>query len=233
MDYPKPEETDFTGTLTRIIPSRFPPISVFEDVLDEAEFEIAYEIEAMTNDRVLDEIGDITRVPQKDRLFGPGSSPVMAAFTHIGVPSRFTDGHYGVYYAANCLDTAISETVFHRERFLAASNEPDMEITMRVYSNQATKPLLDIRPDCYTPLKDPDPASYPHPQAVAAYWRQQNHNGLLYQSVRHDNGLCVALFRPNAATPVTQGMHLRYVWSGKKQRITDVLEVRWPGNQPK
>ena len=44
MAYPLPDETDFDGRLTRIVPSRFPPISVFEDVLDEDEFEIAYEI---------------------------------------------------------------------------------------------------------------------------------------------------------------------------------------------
>lgn len=226
MDYPLPDETDFTEALTRIIPSRFPPISVFEDVLDQSEFDIAYEIEAMTNDRIRDEIGDITRVPTQDRLFGPGASPVMAAFTHIGVPSRFSSGEYGVYYAANSLHTAIAETVYHRERFLAASNEPDMEITMRVYTNRAAKPLLDLRPDPYRQLRNPNPESYPHSQAMGALWRSQGHHGLLYPSARDPDGLCAGVFRPNAVTPVTQGMHLRYVWSGRQQRITDVLEIR-------
>lgn len=226
MEYPLPDETDVTGPLTRIVPSRFPPIGVFEEVLDQDEFEIAYEIEAMTNDRIRDEVGDITRVPTEDRLFGPGASPVMAAFTHIGTPSRFTAGDYGVYYAARSLTTAIRETVYHRERFLSASGEPDMEITMRIYTNQAVKPLLDLRPDTYNPLKDPNPETYPHAQATAAIWRRDGHNGLLYQSARDENGLCVAVFRPNALTPVTQGMHLRYVWNSRKQRITDVLEVR-------
>ena len=226
MDYPQPRETDFPRRLTRIIPSRFPPISLFEDVLDQSEFEIAYEIEAMTNDRVRDEIGDITRVPQEDRLFGPGASPVMAAFTHTGRPSRFSDGQFGVYYAADSLHTAIQETVYHRERFLAASNEPDMEITMRVYTNQAVKPLLDLRPDAYSQLRNPNPESYPHCQTMGAFWRAQGHHGLLYPSARDPDGLCVGIFRPNAVTPVTQGVHLRYVWSGRKQRITDVLEVR-------
>ena len=36
----------------RIVPSRFPPISLFEAVVDPADLEAVYEIEAMTNDRL-------------------------------------------------------------------------------------------------------------------------------------------------------------------------------------
>ena len=42
-------------------------------------------IEGLINDRLRDEAGDITLVDAGDRISGPGSSPVMAAFTHIGV----------------------------------------------------------------------------------------------------------------------------------------------------
>ncbi len=67
-------------------------------------------IEGLTNDRLRDQAGDIALVAPVDRICGPGSSPVMAAFTHVGLASRFTDGTFGVYYAGESLETAIAET---------------------------------------------------------------------------------------------------------------------------
>ena len=41
----------------RIIPSRFPPIALFEAVADPADLEAVFQIEAMTNDRLREEAG--------------------------------------------------------------------------------------------------------------------------------------------------------------------------------
>ena len=88
----------------RIIPSRFPPISLFEAVADPADLEAVYAIEAMTNDRLRDEAGELSLVPPEDRVSGPGTSAIMAAFTHLNpVGDRFTDGSYGVFYAGRTL----------------------------------------------------------------------------------------------------------------------------------
>jgi hypothetical protein len=44
----------------RIIPSYYPPIDLFERIYDTPEeLAIAFEIESMTNDRLLDEAGDL------------------------------------------------------------------------------------------------------------------------------------------------------------------------------
>lgn len=211
----------------RLVPSHFPPISLFEDVANEDEYDILFAVESLTNDRLMDEIGIISLVDSKDRIFGPGTTPIMAAFTHIGMSSRFTNGEYGVYYAANALDVAIAETVHHREQFLATTNEPDTEITMRQYVNSVHAPMVDIRADEFAHLHDPD--SYQESQLFAAKQRRTGQHGLHYNSVRYKgngDGECVAVFRPKALTPTVQGCHLRYVWSGKAQRITDVLEVK-------
>ena len=68
----------------RIVNSSFPPIALFEDVLDPEDLEVAYALEALTNDRLIEQAGVLARVRPEDRLSGPGSTPVMAAFTHIG-----------------------------------------------------------------------------------------------------------------------------------------------------
>jgi len=71
----------------RIIPSRFPPIGLFEAVADPADLEAVFRIEAMTNDRLREEVGELTLVPAEDRVAGPGSSPIMAAFTRQAIVS--------------------------------------------------------------------------------------------------------------------------------------------------
>src|SRR5215831_10456250 len=117
----------------RIIPSKFPPINFFEKIVAPDQMEAAWYLESLTNDRLRDETGDISLVAKEERLSGPGASVVMAAFTHIGYPSRFSDGSYGVYYAARSLETAVRETAFHRTRFLAATYEAPGEVDMRAY----------------------------------------------------------------------------------------------------
>lgn len=207
----------------RIISSAFPPISVFEDVLDPGQLEIAFAIEAMTNDRLQDEAGVLARVAPQDRVSGPGSTPLMAAFTHIGAVSRFTDGTYGVYYCASSINAAIAETSFHRERFLAATHEASLELTMRSYVNQVINPLHDIRAG-YDDLHSPDTASYPRCHSFARGLRDQRSYGLVYNSVRLPGHECAAILRPSAVTIPVQGAHYRYCWNGK--RIEHVLAVQ-------
>ena len=117
----------------RIIPSVYPTINFFEDLVNADEMEMLWEIESLTNDRLRQEVGDIFLVPGDERVVGPGSSVVMAAFTHIGKPSRFTDGSFGIYYASFSQKTAVNETIYHREKFLAATAEDPCEIDMRMY----------------------------------------------------------------------------------------------------
>ncbi|WP_372868560.1 RES family NAD+ phosphorylase [Pseudomonas sp.] len=209
----------------RLVSSAFPPISVFEDVLDAADLEQAFLIEGLTNDRLREEAGLLAHVAPADRVSGPGSSPLMAAFTHVGAISRFTAGQYGVYYCGDSLHTAVAETRYHRERFLRATHEPSLELTLRAYVCRVVKALDDIRQG-HEQLHDPDPAAYAIAQRFAAEQRKRGSWGLLYRSVRHPAGECAALFRPPAASTPHQGVHLRYVWDGKLQRITDVFTLK-------
>lgn len=212
------------GKAYRVVSSAFPPIGVFEDVLDPADLEIAFAIEALTNDRLLDEAGLLERVPPEDRISGPGSTPVMAAFTHIGMPTRFSDGSYGIYYCADALEAAVRETRFHKERFLAATAEPSLELTMRTYVNTVREPLHDVRGG-FPELHEPDPALYGIPQAFAATVRRAGSWGLLYNSVRSPGNECAAILRPRAVSAPVAGAHLRYIWNGRLQTITHVLKV--------
>lgn len=208
----------------RVISSSFPPITLFEDILDPAELQMSYALESLTNDRLAEEVGIISRVAPEDRVSGHGSTPVMAAFTHIGRVSRFTDGTFGLYYAASSQSAAIAETSFHQERFLAATHEPDVELTMRTYVNKVVKPMHDIRAG-FAHLHDPDPANYGPAQAFAKKLREEKSWGLLYSSVRANGHECIAAFRPPAVSIPVQGKHIRYVWEARSQKIGYFFEI--------
>ena len=63
----------------RLVPSRFPPIGLFDSVASPQELEVAFALQALTNPRLRQEVGQLSLVPQEDRVAGPGSTPVMAA----------------------------------------------------------------------------------------------------------------------------------------------------------
>lgn len=209
----------------RIVPSRFPPIALFEAVADAADLEAVYQIEAMTNDRLREEVGDITLVPPEDRVSGPGSSPIMAAFTHLNPEGdRFTNGTYGVFYAGRTIDTAIAETRYHRTRFLQATSEPAQELDMRVYAVDLDAELHDIRT-----MRESHPAfyhssNYGVSQELALQLRENGSDGIVYKSVRDESGECTAVFRPRLLSNCRQERHLCYVWDGKT--ISAIYEKR-------
>lgn len=181
------------------------------------------EIEGLTNDRLREEVGDLILVPEEDRISGPGTTPIMAAFTHLNPEgSRFSDGSYGIYYAAYTIDTAITETIFHRERFLKATNEPPIEIDMRSYASDIDDQFHDIRgqdeerADIYNPHTN----MYGAAQTFAIRLREEGSNGIVYDSVRDPGGECIAVFKPRMLAPVYQGAHYCYVWDGES--IVDV-----------
>ncbi|KTC92301.1 RES family NAD+ phosphorylase [Legionella cincinnatiensis] len=213
---------NFNEKVYRLIPSKFPPITLFDWADSAEELEQIALLEGLTNERILAEYGKINLIDKEDWLSGPGATPVMAAFTHTGFESRFSDGSFGVYYAASSLETAIKETSFHRERFYSASNEKPCTISMREYIAKIKKPLIDITNKKYEGLLNSDPAYYKKSQEFGKKIHEEKYWGLLYPSVRNLNGLCMAIFRPPALTLPMQGCHLRYIWDGA--RISEVYK---------
>lgn len=207
----------------RIVPTRYPSITLFDRVADAADFDALYALEAMTNERVRDELGHIERVPPEDRVYGPGSGPIMAAFTHVNVQgSRFSAGGYGVFYAARDRATAVAETRYHHARFLAATGEGPMHLPMRLYHVAIDARLHDLRPEGAVPAAVHDPDDYTAARALGAQLRAAGSAGVAYRSVRRPGGQCAGLFRPRGASACLHAAYLLYAWDGS--RFTDVYE---------
>lgn len=215
----------------RLIPSRYPPIDLFERIADPADWELIAHIEGLTNDRLREEVGDISMVPVSERLTGPGASAIMVAFTHIGFPSRFTDGSFGVYYASNSFEGSLSEVLHHRTRFLLRTAEPKTQFDLRIYTGRLAAELHDIRRG-WPEFHDPD--SYVHSQALAKMLRAVRSSGIVFDSVRCASAENIAIFRPSilAASPgrphVTQGSHVRVEWDGSRMSRYIVMgDANW------
>jgi len=209
-----------TGTSYRLIPSKFPPISLFEGLLEPEELETAYALEMITNPRVRDEVGEIAMVPPEERITGPGSSAIMAAFTHIGVPSRFTDGSFGVYYAGLDTPTALAEAQASQVKRMLATDEGPQVIQMRCYVAGIDAVCVDLRGgDEYI-----QPDSWAVCQEEGKKQRYAGEGAIVYSSIRNPGGECIAAFKTTAIVPpATQGAHYEFHWDGARMTHTSKI----------
>ena len=211
-------EVDWRGSV-RIIRSIFPPIDLFEDIADPADWPLLLAAEQKTNPRLMEAVGNLDLVPPARRVAGPGASWLMAPFTHVSPdrPSRFSTGRFGVLYAGDAFAVALFETVHHHARFMAATKQaPGWTSQFREILIDVTARLHDLRgPEAKAAAAlAPDDCSAS--QALGAALRAAGSDGVVYPSVRCPGGHCVGLFYPDAAASPVQGRHLDYHWDGAR-----------------
>lgn len=203
----------------RLVMSHFPPVDFFDDLADPRDWEALAVAQLRTNPRIYEEVGDLSPVSVERRLSGEGASWVMVAFTHISTDrtSRFSDGSFGVYYAGDSLETALREHTFHMSRFYRnAAMEPGWISEVRQLVGTVDTVLVDLREPGFEYLLDPDIATYPTPQTFAQEQKVLERDGIVYSSLRHDGGECIAIFYPDAVTPPKPADHFRYHWNGER-----------------
>lgn len=214
----------------RTVSSRFPPVGLFDRVADPADLEAVYSIEAMTNDRIRDELGEIARVPAQDRISGPGTTPIMAAFTHLDPDgTRFSDGSYGVYYCAKSVETSLAEVRHHRERFLRMTRQGALRLDLRLYLSDLDARLVDVRRDAALH----DPRDYGPGQALGRRLRAEGRDGILFRSVRDPGGTCAAVLRPRVLSPARQSTHFAFHFDGERIFAIDALSSVWTSDREK
>jgi len=175
----------------RIIRSAFPPIDLFEDLADPADWPLLISAEQKTNPRIMATIGNLDLVPVARRVGGNGASYLMAPFTHVSTdrPSRFGDGSYGVLYVGDRFETALFETIHHHARFMARTREaPGWTSQYREILMSVDADLHDLRTRAGAPDPALDPDNYAASQALARHLMGAGSDGIAYPSVRHPGG---------------------------------------------
>lgn len=191
----------------RLIPSRFPPIGLFDTVATASDLRAVMDLVGWTNDRLVAD--RIARLPEGEWVYGgPNASVVMAAFLHAAPGGmRFNTGDLGAWYAAAALRTAVAEVGHHLRREAVARGLASLQREYRAYTADLEGSYLDLRgqqaerPDVYAS------GSYTVSQALGEAVRAQGGAGLLYDSVRHPGGVNVAALRPRNVRVVVQASH--------------------------
>lgn len=200
----------------RLIASRFPTVGLYDQIASPEDFDVVFAIEALTNPRVRQELGQLSLVPPADRVAGPGATLIMAAFTHLNpLGSRFSDGSWGVYYAADSLDTAVAEVSHHRHAFLARTSEDAIDIDLRWIQADLRAELHDLRGQGTTMPSVYDRDHYGAGQDLGRQLRSQHSHGIVYDSVRRPDSQCAAVFKPKALSNARATGHISLHWDGR------------------
>jgi hypothetical protein len=194
----------------RLIPTKY--ASESESALtrlttDDEDLDRLLELEGATNDRLLGEAGLLPGISVHELVFGISYAHIVnPAFTHAHpIGSRFNMPYRGAWHAAFALATSQAEVAFHKLQELQEINWQDEEVvTYADYLADFRADFHDIRGnDGFAKCLDPD--SYQISQRLAGELLEAGSPGIVYPSVRHKGGTCLACFRPLLVMNVRRG----------------------------
>jgi len=183
---------------------------------DDAHLQAIFELDTATNDRV---------IAGRQPLPGIGIEELVCAVPHAGVinaafchphplGSRFNGPGRGAWYAAFTIETSQAEVGFHKSIQLAEIGRFEDTVTYDDYMADFTAEVHDLRPATPGMRSALDPDSYVESQALAERLLEVDSLGVIYPSVRHAGGTCVACFRPALVANVRRGKTYRFTWRG-------------------
>ena len=198
----------------RVIASEYAGANLFDRAASAEHLAALQEIADLTNPAARAAVGEIELVPPEERIYGPGAGRIMAAFTHPGRGSRFSDGKRGTFYATRAPLTAAAEWGHHHARRLGESGSGPVitEATLLRVTLRAT--LVDVRARCSQPPGLYHDSDYGAGQALGRLVRDLRGDGIVYDSLRDRGGVCAALFRPRVLSECRPGGTVRYLWNG-------------------
>jgi len=202
----------------RLIPSKHSPAA--ESVLagiaeDDDHLQAIFALDAATNDRLLGEHQRLSGIGIEELVFAvPHATVINAAFCHAHpLGSRFNGPDRGAWYAAFAVETSQAEVGFHKSVQLAEIERFHDSVTYDDYLADFSASFHDLRgSEDVAAYLDPD--SYIESQLLAEQLFDNASLGIVYPSVRHAGGTCVACFRPALVMNVRRARTYRFTWSG-------------------
>jgi len=188
---------------------------------DAADLEALAEIEGATSGRLVAEARGQGGLSPHEMVHGvPHAAHINAAFAYARprALNRFNGPERGAWYAALDVETCLAEVAFHLTRFLADTGVYEAVVDYAELFASFAGEFLDLRPAPDHPALDPDPArGYPEGNCLADAALARGLNGILYPSVRHAGGTCIAALVPHAVQSVAQGDMWRLTWAGSPE----------------
>lgn len=204
---------------------REPVLSPLADTGD--ELSLLSEIEGATSSRLIAEERGFGGLTAHELVHGvPHARFINASFAYAKPrqPMRFSPANRGAWYAALAVETCLAEVGFHLTNALADAGDFTAVVDYSEMLASMSGLFIDLRPVPQHECLDPDPEiGYPVGNAIAAAARVVGYNGIIYPSVRHRGGTCIAALWPNVVQSVVQGAMYRLTWSGGPDYATEAI----------
>lgn len=203
---------DIDGEFHRLIPSRFPPVPLYER-LGSLEVQAAAEAcEAKTNPR----LQALERLAQ-EAPFRPGGAQAqnwnLAPFAYANPEgTTFLDPLYKVLELVSGVRPALAVAVLRRESFLGGGEEPAQQVEMRALVHKVRGRFIDLTGTAFEADRE-------------ARWKQgaelyatanMDVQGIVF--ARPDLGGCrgLTIFDGAALGTAIQSDHYRFLWDGER-----------------
>jgi len=200
----------WSGETFRLIPSRFPPVNVYEGLIANDRQEEIVAVENLTNPR-LRSLNRLKQNAPADTTSDPRLQNWNLAPFAYGNP----DG--SVFFGEDrpCLEvalerqTALAVSVCRRQMFMEATNEAPIGVDMRMLCTPVDGKFWDLRG-----LEG----------RLGSFSKQQLHDlgaqlpaiaqGILYHPSERPTGTCLAVVTGDVLQRAQQTVHFRYMWDG-------------------
>lgn len=191
---------------------------------DDAHLQAIFELDAATNDRLLAGQQLLPGIGIEELVFAvPHAAVINAAYCHPHpLGSRFNGPGRGAWYAGFALETSQAEAGFHKSVQLAEIGRFDDTVTYDDYLADFSAQFHDLRSSPPGARAWLDADSYVESQALAERLLDADSLGVIYPSVRHTGGTCVACFRPALVANVRRGKTYRFTWNGDPEPTVTV-----------
>jgi hypothetical protein len=194
---------------------RRPP--VLASLVGPAEIGVLAEIEGATNERLVAQARGSGGINREEFVYGvPHAALINASFAYYkpSEPNRF-NAQRGAWYAAFDVTTCLKEVSYHMAKFLADAGQYKGIVEYAEMFASMAGEFLDLRGHHDHACLNANPTiGYPIGNAIADAVRAKGLNGIIYPSVRHEGGTCIAALWPHAVQSVAPGAFYRLTWSG-------------------
>jgi RES domain-containing protein len=198
---------------------------VLLDLCDEPDLAALAEIEGATSGRLTAEARGSAGISSHELVHGvPHAAHINAAFAYArpNALNRFNGPDRGAWYAALALETSLAEVSFHLAQFLAETGLFETVVDYAEMFASFAGEFVDLRTAPEHAALNPDKAAgYAAGNALARAARVEGLNGIIYPSVRHAGGTCIAALFPHAVQSVAQGDVYRLRWQGSPEPLVE------------
>lgn len=191
----------------RLIPSRFPPVQVYEGLVANDRLEAVAEAESRTNPRLL--------ASDRLQLAGtPATANRLQNFNHA--PFKYINPEGTLFFpplrpaleAADDPQTALAVAVARREKFLKRTAEPAIGLDMRMLKTPVQGIFADL---CHVPSDLPADERFEMAASLPT-----DITGIVYLCPERPSHQCLAVLDGEALGYTLQTAHFRFWWDGER-----------------